>query len=96
MKTKRSLTLMAAAIAVTSLLTLGGVEPLVAQTTVPPPTTPSPSTTLPDEEALHQELRGLKKTYEDAVIQTSRPGRKDAPTRVQLPRSNARWPMKPG
>ena len=66
MNTNRSLSLMAA-IAATSLLTLGSVEPAVAQATVPPPTAASPSTALPDEETLHQELRGLKKTYEDAV-----------------------------
>jgi ketosteroid isomerase-like protein len=67
MNTNRSLSLLATAIAVASFLTLGNVQPVVAQATVPPPVAPTASTALPDEETLHQELRGLKKTYEDAV-----------------------------
>jgi ketosteroid isomerase-like protein len=66
MNTNRRFSLIAATIAATCLLTLGGIQQVVAQAPTPPPA-PPPSAALPDEEALHQELRGLKKIYEDAV-----------------------------
>jgi len=47
------------------LLVFVPFQPAAAQNPAPAPTpTAAP---LPDEEALHQELRGLKKSYEDAV-----------------------------
>ncbi len=52
-------------ILVASLLALTSFQPTAAQN--PPPTPAPTAASLPDEEALHQELRGLKKIYEDAV-----------------------------
>jgi ketosteroid isomerase-like protein len=51
------------------LLFMAGLQPLEAQTTATQPASAPAQTVapLPDEEALHQELRDMKKIYEDAV-----------------------------
>jgi ketosteroid isomerase-like protein len=65
MKTIRCFPLILTLILLASLLAFMPCQPAVAQNPLPAPLpTVAP---LPDEEALHQELRGLKKIYEDAV-----------------------------
>jgi ketosteroid isomerase-like protein len=69
MKTVRRFALIPASAFVVSLLTLAPYQPAVAQSPAPvSPAAAAPGTAPPpDEEALHQELRGMKKIYEDAV-----------------------------
>ena len=67
MNTVRRFALIPASALAFSLLTLTSSQPAAAQTPSPAPEPSAAAGTLPDEEALHQELRGLKKTYEDAV-----------------------------
>ena len=50
-----------------SLLTLAPCQLAVAQNPSKGPTSTPVLTQLPDEEALHQELRDMKKNHEDAV-----------------------------
>jgi len=69
MKTVPHFALVPASAFAVTLMTLTSYQPALAQN---PPPAPAPTvapavTPLPDEEALHQELRGLKKAYEDAV-----------------------------
>jgi ketosteroid isomerase-like protein len=67
MNTNRPLSVIAATIMAASLLAISSLQPLCAQTAASSPTASAASSALPDEESLHQELRGLRKTYEDAV-----------------------------
>jgi ketosteroid isomerase-like protein len=67
MNTNRPLFLLAATITTANLLAISSLQPLCAQAAASPPTAPAATSALPDEESLHQELRGLKKAYEDAV-----------------------------
>jgi hypothetical protein len=65
MKTIRHFPLILATILIATLLAFMPFQPAAAQNAPPPPA--ATAAPLPDEEALHQELRGLKKIYEDAV-----------------------------
>jgi ketosteroid isomerase-like protein len=67
MNSKRRLSVIAAIITAAGLLEMVPIQSAMAQSAAPTSTTPPPASALPDEETMHQELRGLKKTYEDAV-----------------------------
>jgi ketosteroid isomerase-like protein len=71
MNTVHRFTFISATVLAIGLLALMPYQPIAAQNPTPAPTTASSTsptaTPLPDEESLHQELRGMKKIYEDAV-----------------------------